>query len=405
MGVLLLASKFSHLSLRCTMFCLRSILRLTTILFLGAAMRANEVLPQDGTESSASSTPRFSLLEKELGLDLIGEAFADDEQEDLEAFRKGDSGPLRKRLLASAGEGNATAALLLGQIYLTGEGVEKNPTLARTFFSRAAHGGDIRGAYNFALLLLPPLAVEPDLPEALKWLRLAAEGGLAEAHGTLGRLAEARLPLEGARDEAILHYRAAAAGGDTHAMVRLGQWIERGDMPSSDPLTEAFNWHLRAVEAGDPFAMFELGRYYEAGLGRPQDPERARSWYREAARRGVAVAQLQLGLLLQQEGNPDEAFGWIEAAARQGLPTALLQLGLAHERGRGGPVDLSLAAQSYRRAATELDEARLLLSRLLIKEFGQPADLAEAAALLAGLDSEAAQTLRALLLPGDQTSP
>jgi len=136
-----------------------------------------------------------------------------------------------------------------------------------------------------------------------------------------------------------------------------------------------------------------------------QDPERARSWYREAARRGVAVAQLQLGLLLQQEGNPDEAFGWIEAAARQGLPTALLQLGLAHERGRGGPVDLSLAAQSYRRAATELDEARLLLSRLLIKEFGQPADLAEAAALLAGLDSEAAQTLRALLLPGDQTSP
>ena len=61
---------------------------------------------------------------------------------------------------------------------------------------------------------------------------------------------------------------------------------------------------------------------HRSGTGRPIDLEKALKWYRRAAERGDAIAQMNLGEMYMQGAGVKrdriEAYIWLTRAARQG---------------------------------------------------------------------------------------
>lgn len=102
----------------------------------------------------------------------------------------------RLKVLASLGD--ARAQYVLGSMYATGVGVEKDDDEAIRLFRKAAVGthGEADPASAAELAVAKNYAdgtegVKPDQAERLKWLRRAAEGGSQEA---LAELQESQLP-------------------------------------------------------------------------------------------------------------------------------------------------------------------------------------------------------------------
>ena len=110
--------------------------------------------------------------------------------------------------------------------------------------------------------------VGKDLAEAVKWYRMAAEQGLAEAAFELSKCYTFGFGVRKNRVTAGKWLRKAAEQGHVTAMFLHGHWLlrEEGGGVGYDP-REAVKWFRRAAEKGDARAMFELGECYEDGVG------------------------------------------------------------------------------------------------------------------------------------------
>ena len=194
----------------------------------------------------------------------------------------------------------------------------------------------------------------------MRWYRLAAEQGVAEAQAFLGvRYATGRGVPEDDR-EAVRWYRLAAEQGDASAQLNLGFMHANGrGVPQDD--REAVRWFRLAAEQGDASAQFNLGNMYRTGEGVPQDDREAVRWFRLAAEQGDASAQFNLGVSYAKgEGVPEddrEAVRWFRLAAEQGNAIAQFNLGVAYYSGEGVPEDDREAVRWFRLAA-EQGEAR-----------------------------------------------
>lgn len=77
-------------------------------------------------------------------------------------------------LKTAADAGNAEAEALIGQLYMQGNGVPRDATLALGYSLAAANRGIAAAQYNAGLLILNGAGPAPDLVEAYKWFALAA---------------------------------------------------------------------------------------------------------------------------------------------------------------------------------------------------------------------------------------
>ena len=174
------------------------------------------------------------------------------------------------------------------------------------------HYPNILFEYHWAQCLEFGLGVDPDIEEAKRWYREAADDedaqqALAElerihsAPGTprdwqqngvkaWNRVYEAWENGQGAkygfarvrddRDEAVRWWIRAAEGGNTAAMIDLAEFFGRGRsyrlLPADKP--QAHYWYRRAAEAGDEDAQRVLAYHYCYGIGVPRDRKEARKW-------------------------------------------------------------------------------------------------------------------------------
>lgn len=130
-------------------------------------------------------------------------------------------------------------------------------------------------------------------------------------------------PLLAACAAASLFLLGAQAGiGAAPADVKAGidRWT-RGDYSGA-----IAQWRPLA-EAGNADAQFNMGQAYKMGRGVPADAATAQSWYRKAARQGHEQAQVNVGLLLYNDGRRQEALPWIRKAVELGDPRAQYILG------------------------------------------------------------------------------
>ena len=186
------------------------------------------------------------------------------------------------------------------------------------------------GDYQEALLLLRPLLLEGDPTAEYLYGRMLEQG--------------AGVPRD--LDQAVAHYRRAAAAGNLQARQRLEVLsIREGDAAMAEGDSVAVDWFREAAESGDPNAQFNYAHALEIGWGTRRDEAEARRWFLRAAEADHDGAQLRLGLMMAVgAGGPRaeaEGVRWIRRAARNGNPLAeaLVQDLLDGE----GPVDDRLA--------------------------------------------------------------
>ena len=122
--------------------------------------------------------------------------------------------------------------------------------------------------------------VPPSYVKAVKWYRLAAEQGHAEAQYNV----------------AVMYGRGIRAPGDNTG-------VPEGYTGHPDDIIHTFEdcqeysaqWYRLAAEQGHVKAQAALGDIFEFGRGVPHDYAEAAKWYRLAAEQGHAIAQSRLG--------------------------------------------------------------------------------------------------------------
>jgi TPR repeat protein len=153
------------------------------------------------------------------------------------------------RLRAAADKGDATAQSDLGLLYVTGNGVRRDPEAARALFEASARQGDRVGQYRLALMYDSGDGVQQDFAKAVALYRLSVAQGYAPAQNNLANLHAAGFGVPEDHVEAVRLYRLAAAQGDLAAQDNLGNAYATGEGVPPDNL-RAYLWLTVAFEGG-----------------------------------------------------------------------------------------------------------------------------------------------------------
>ncbi len=126
--------------------------------------------------------------------------------------------------------------------------------------------------------------------------------------------------------EAVKFYRLAADQGNANAQFNLGNCYLNGRGVSQYDAA-AVKWYRLAADQRDSSAQSDLGTMFSNGRGVPKDDVEAVKWWQLAANQGAASARLNLGVMyLRGQGAPrDEVRGlmWLILAALQGNQKAI----------------------------------------------------------------------------------
>jgi len=121
--------------------------------------------------------------------------------------------------------------------------------------------------------------------------------------------------------EAIRAYRKAADNGDADAQVLLGDAYRDGKGVQQN-YTEAAAWYRKAAEAGNARGQCSLGLAYYSGHGVTWVYDQAVWWFRKAAKTGHSPSQFNLGLAyIYGQGVPQSyslAYMWVSISASSG---------------------------------------------------------------------------------------
>lgn len=109
--------------------------------------------------------------------------------EGIDAFRSTHYATALKELAEPAREGDPEALYVLARMHGAGLGVDKDLDKAADFYRRAAEGNHVAAQYEYGNLLVLGDGVEQDLPEALKWMYIAAQQGHKGAKVSAGLFA------------------------------------------------------------------------------------------------------------------------------------------------------------------------------------------------------------------------
>ena len=196
---------------------------------------------------------------------------------------------------------------------------------SRHYLERAAEQGHSKAAMALAR---SPRSAE----DKLRWLTVAAEGGLAEAHYELYRYMMKSAVANYKSHSAMDWLQSAAEKGFADAQYELGRLLIRGDQTRGieKNSTKARQWWEKAAANGHGRAMKELAwRYTKAADGFARDPARATALLEKIA---DGYRQGRYGLPQNQQmassrRKQAEEIKALEERIAQGDPEALVTIG------------------------------------------------------------------------------
>ena len=175
-----------------------------------------------------------------------------------------------------------------------------------------------------AIVLLSSRADGTYVPERIRDGIRLAQAGDAQAQLEVGNcyIHGDGVPVD--QEEAMRWWRLAADQGNANAQLNLGVTLLKGGR--DDRLAEAVKWITRAAEAGDETAQRSLGLLFLTGRGVPRHAQKAAIWLHRAAAKGDATAQYNLAVMFESgQGTAvdlAESRRWYERAAQNGHPLA-----------------------------------------------------------------------------------
>ncbi len=114
--------------------------------------------------------------------------------------------------LVKAEQGDVKAQYAIGEMYEKGRGVEKDPRLAFSWYSKATQQGNIKAAYKLGMAYLNGTGIRKNYRKAHDWLNKSSNQGYARAQYSLGTLYENGLGTVQDLDKALEWYRRALRG-------------------------------------------------------------------------------------------------------------------------------------------------------------------------------------------------
>jgi TPR repeat protein len=273
------------------------------------------------------------------------------------------------RFSKAAAAGHAEAQFHVALCFEDGDGVKLDQVQATEWYQKSAMAGFAKAQNNLAICYRDGHGVRQDYAEAEKWYCLAAEQGYAPSscrpknesrgHGlTCEQLRSGQqsgqvqrmgfyykykfghgAPQDGA--QAVKWYRMAAERGCADAQTNLGVCYEFGHGVPQD-FAEAAKWYRMAAEQDCADAQNKLIVGIQSGRIVPLDCEEEWKWYvrqdtnvsgvlksvRKGAERGEASEQRLLGLLYERgllgsrrgvvvPQDATEAYKWLKLATAQ----------------------------------------------------------------------------------------
>ena len=169
-----------------------------------------------------------------------------------------------------AERGDDHAQYLLGEMYLKGLGLIKDPAMAMKWLSQAAQVGNVQAQVSLGEMYDRGEAGKPDPDEALKWMQAAADQGHPAAQLYMG--------IRDLEDDSFFN---------THY--------------------EAVEWFRKAAEQNEPNAQYFLGRMIYEGQGTPMDVKEGLEWLKKAAaQKNLSAMRFLHALSFATEDNKGE---------------------------------------------------------------------------------------------------
>lgn len=260
----------------------------------------------------------------------------------------------------------------LGNCYKYGHGVSQNHTRAFELYQNAANKENSVGQWRLGNCYLFGEGTEKDYKAAVKWYQEAFENSNINSYWSLGHCFEYGLGVQKNIDKAFILYKAAAEYGSSEGQWRLGQCYRYGRGTSMN-ITEAIKWYKKAAEQGHDKAKDAYERlnkdhseiYKEACiLIENKEYEKAYDVFRSIAldpygQNGIGICYIN-GYYVEK--NPEKAAYWFKNAANKGLSLAQFNLGNCYYHGYGVTEDRKLAYYWYKRA----DEQELSIAKEML---------------------------------------
>ena len=229
--------------------------------------------------------------------------------------------------------------LHLGNAYLKGSGVTKDPARAAIWYRKAADAGDPAAQNNLGYLYLTGTGIDRDEEQAAKWFARAIAGGSEQAKFNLAliylkgpdRLRDTSLGIDLLNQLARKH--------NARAEDSLGVLYLTGNGVRQD-LTAAEQWFSRSAKHGDPHGQYVMGAFNSVQPGHERNLPKALKFLRRSAHGGFTRAMFLLGFLIVQhpetsQKDPNEAVVMLTRAAEAGEWEASAMLGVLAREGRG----------------------------------------------------------------------
>ncbi|RHZ87349.1 hypothetical protein Glove_37g98 [Diversispora epigaea] len=183
--------------------------------------------------------------------------------------------------------------IYLANLYLDGQGVEKDMKKAFQIYSKVADQGSLIALSKIAYSYATGLGIEKNEETAFKlYLKLAEEGYLVAQYNVGYCYANGKGILKDAA-KGFEWYRKSALAGNILAMCNTGYCYRLGGGVSRD-IMEAFTWYLKAAENGHSIAQYNLGCYAN-DYGVVKDQVKSFEWFKKAAANGYTDAQYIVG--------------------------------------------------------------------------------------------------------------
>ena len=224
-------------------------------------------------------------------------------------------------VFALANSGDAEAQYAIGSLFLTGEGVPQDSSIAYKYILAAAEQGLIDAQHDLASMYKIGDGVGQSIQEALKW------------------------------------YTAAATQGELDSQFILGSYYRTGDEGVQRDFSLAFQWFAKAAENGDADSQYQLGCMYVSGEGVPENPSEGAKWLKAAADQGNSDAQWMYAICLKDGAgvnkNEPLALQYFTKSAEQGNAEGQFNLGCLLRDGIGCQPNLVQAMQWFQLASQQ----------------------------------------------------
>lgn len=256
-------------------------------------------------------------------------------------------------------ESTASELLVMAHNYFFGEnGFDKNDSLARVYFFKAAEKGNAEAMMSIYWLGYV------NCEEAKSYLLRAANLGYLPAHSELSKIYfdNENMPcIDTSVIQSFQCAKIAAEGGHDEGQRIYGLFHMYGyGTHRSD--ADGIRWLEASANQGNILAMKELGNYHYDKA----DYIRYAYWLKKAAESGSAEAQFNYSNLIYDNSlgiptNENDACKWAELAARQKYEPAYVSVGWYYRTGRGGAKqDVEKAKQWFQAGIKEFNNVECM---------------------------------------------